>query len=203
MPSASTASVICSTRSTFGQPDRRSRISPRGATWGTVEQRCPGLTARRMSIREMTVPKSLDVQRTKAKMLPGANDSTRRWRSIFRSSMMRPNRMRFSIRFSSHSSSTSVRAACRRSRRPEWGAVSIVRSEAPVRLLPTRRIDGPQLPVACEATSGLVRWRKSEGLLVSRGTDRCPLARRAAAKMLTTIRKRNARCVPRIGGGGA
>ncbi|MET3340104.1 hypothetical protein ABIF52_000485 [Bradyrhizobium japonicum] len=29
-----------------------------------------------MSIREMTVPKSLDVQRTKARMLPGANDRT-------------------------------------------------------------------------------------------------------------------------------
>ena len=29
---ASTASIACSTRSTFGQPERRSRISPPGRT---------------------------------------------------------------------------------------------------------------------------------------------------------------------------
>src|SRR5260370_37176511 len=68
-----------------------------------------------MSIRENAVPKSLEVQRTKAKMLPGANDSTRRRRSRIFSSTERPNRMRFSMRFSSQRSSTSVASFMNRS----------------------------------------------------------------------------------------
>src|SRR4051812_39205849 len=62
-----------------------------------------------MSMRDWTVPKSLDVQRTKAKMLPGAKDRTRRLRSTIFSETGRPNRTRFSMRFSSHKISTVVR----------------------------------------------------------------------------------------------
>ena len=72
-----------------------------------------GATARKMSMRETTVPKSFDIQRTNAKMLPGANDRTRRRRSRIRSSAARPKRIRFSMRFSSHSSSTCVRSLMR------------------------------------------------------------------------------------------
>ena len=61
-------------------------------------------------MRDRTVPKSLDVQRTNAKMLPGANDRTRRLRSRTFSETGRPNRTRFSMRFSSHRSSTVVRS---------------------------------------------------------------------------------------------
>src|ERR1700761_393247 len=61
-------------------------------------------------MRDSTVPKSLDVQRTKAKMLPGVKDRTRRLRAKIRSETGRPNRIRFSIRFSSHNSSTVVRS---------------------------------------------------------------------------------------------
>jgi len=81
MPSASTTSIICRTRSTLGQPDNRNRLSPPGVIQGTVEYGCPGVTARRISIRDKTVPKSLDVQRTNAKTLPGENERTRRLRS--------------------------------------------------------------------------------------------------------------------------
>src|SRR6185437_14679062 len=80
-----------------------------GLTHGNVEYRCPGVAARKMSMRDWTVPKSLDVQRTKAKMLPGAKDRTRRLRSTTCSETGRPNRTRFSIRFSSHKISTVVR----------------------------------------------------------------------------------------------
>jgi hypothetical protein len=83
IPSASTASTICSTRSTLGQPDSRSRLSPPGLIQGTVEYGLPGSAARKMSMRDSTVPKSLEVQRTKAKMLPGAKERMRRWRSVF------------------------------------------------------------------------------------------------------------------------
>ena len=36
MSSASTASINCRTRSTFGQPDSRNRLSPPGLTQGTL-----------------------------------------------------------------------------------------------------------------------------------------------------------------------
>src|SRR6266478_8047208 len=58
----------------------------------------------------MTVPKSLDAQRTNAHMEPGANERTRRRRSMICSATARPNRTRFSMRFSSHKSSTVVRS---------------------------------------------------------------------------------------------
>ncbi len=61
-------------------------------------------------MRDRTVPKSLDVQRTNAKMLPGAKDRMRRLRSRKLSDTARPNRTRFSMRFSSHKSSTVVRS---------------------------------------------------------------------------------------------
>src|ERR1700677_3370295 len=63
-----------------------------------------------MSTREITVPKSLDAHRTNAKTVLGANDRMRRWRSMICSATGRPNRIRFSIRFSSHKSSTVVRS---------------------------------------------------------------------------------------------
>jgi hypothetical protein len=47
----------------------------------SVEYRRPGVAACKISTRDKTVPKSFDVQRTKAKMLPGAKDRTRRLRS--------------------------------------------------------------------------------------------------------------------------
>ena len=61
-------------------------------------------------MRDRTVPKSLDVQRTKAKMLPGVKDRTRRFPLRIRSDIGLPNRIRFSMRFSSHNSSTVVRS---------------------------------------------------------------------------------------------
>ena len=78
MPTASMASMTCCTRSTLGQPEMRRRMSPPGRTNGSVENASRGPTARTMSMREMTVPKSFDAQRTKAKTLPGAKLTTRR-----------------------------------------------------------------------------------------------------------------------------
>jgi hypothetical protein len=43
-------------------------------------------------------------------MLPGANERMRRFRSMICSDTARPNRIRFSMRFSSHKSSTVVRS---------------------------------------------------------------------------------------------
>jgi hypothetical protein len=77
MPNASMSSIACNTRSTFGQPYVRNRLSPPGRTKPTVEQGSPGRTARRMSIRETTVPKSFDAQRTKAKTSSGAKRRAR------------------------------------------------------------------------------------------------------------------------------
>jgi hypothetical protein len=37
MSSASTASINCRTRSTFGQPESRNKLSPPGLIHGTVE----------------------------------------------------------------------------------------------------------------------------------------------------------------------
>src|SRR5437016_605504 len=63
-----------------------------------------------MSMRDRTVPKSLEVQRTKAKMLPGVKDRTRRFPLRIRSDTGLPNRIQFSMRFSSHKNSTVVRS---------------------------------------------------------------------------------------------
>ena len=80
MPIASTASIACSTRSTLGQPDAQQDFAA-GTHKGQVEKLRPAATARTMSMRETTVPKSLAAQRTKAKMLPGAKLTIRRRRS--------------------------------------------------------------------------------------------------------------------------
>src|SRR6202022_2791379 len=45
-------------------------------TPGTVGYRSPSATARKMSIREKMMPKSFEVQRTKARTLPGSNDTS-------------------------------------------------------------------------------------------------------------------------------
>ena len=92
-----------------GRPQRAGR-QPARIDSPAVEQRWPGPTARRMSMRETTVPKSFEVQRTKANVLPGANDSTRRLRPRILSSTARPKRIQFSMRFSSQRSSTCVRS---------------------------------------------------------------------------------------------
>jgi hypothetical protein len=57
-------------------------------------------------MRETTVPKSFDAQRTKAKMLPGAKLTTRRRGSRILSETVFPNLIQCSIRFSSQVSST-------------------------------------------------------------------------------------------------
>ena len=56
-----------------------------------------GATARTMSMRETTVPKSFDAQRTKAKMVSGAKLSTRRRRSRIVSPTSRPKLIQCSI----------------------------------------------------------------------------------------------------------
>ena len=59
MPSASTASIACSTRSTFGQPrGSQQDLAARSHEGQLSEKASPGRTARRMSIRETMVPKS-------------------------------------------------------------------------------------------------------------------------------------------------
>ena len=64
-------------------------------------------------MREMIVPKSFDVHRTKANALPGAKLTTRVRRLKTRSSAIQPKRIQCSIRFSSQVSSTRVSAAKR------------------------------------------------------------------------------------------
>src|SRR5258705_9741194 len=61
-------------------------------------------------MREMTVPKSFEVQRTNEKMLSGANDRIRRRLSRICSSAAWPKHIQFSLRFSSQRSSTWVRS---------------------------------------------------------------------------------------------
>ena len=64
----------------------------------------------RCSTGDRVVPKSLDVQRTNAKVLPGGKESTRRWPSMIFSATAWPNRIRSSIRFACHNSSTVVKS---------------------------------------------------------------------------------------------
>ena len=110
-PSTSIASIVFRTRWTLGQPASRSRISPPGRTPGTVEIGVPGLAARRMSIQEAIVPWSFAAQRTKAKILPGENETMRRRRSMMRSWVIWPNRIQRSTRPFCQSSSTLVRSS--------------------------------------------------------------------------------------------
>ena len=71
----------------------------------------PGAIARTMSMRETTVPKSFDAQRTKAKIVLGAKLKTRRRRSMIFSPTSWPNLIQCSIRFSSQINSTGVRVS--------------------------------------------------------------------------------------------
>ena len=82
--------------------------APPGRTNGSVWQEAPWSTARTMSMREMSVPKSLDAQRTKAKTLFGAKRRTRRRRSIIVSPVSWPKRIQRSMPPSTQVSSTRV-----------------------------------------------------------------------------------------------